>query len=346
MTTDMVSAGRDLLTHDPERAPWIPRPFEQVVCDDLAVHLARHEVATVPLADRVLVVPLPPHLVSYRQPFGSPMVPLPESVWNALGIRRAVIRTSSPDAVARPVVPADPAPVVSGPPELEPFGVRFAEVTVVDPAAGPGSSPLLDNVSGTFGPGELVCVVGASKASGRALFQVLSGILPPTSGWVVYGAEHSVGSVTSDRDNSAATPDLGEMTVRDFVAQTALSDLSELSDASGADRLRQRSGELLEQVGLGAFIDSPFAGLSDTQRGIAAVARALLPNGQAVRVRFISDPVRDQPAQIAAAIRQLIAESVQRGDTVIALSDDPTLLRMAARACGVVDGELLEARSS
>jgi energy-coupling factor transporter ATP-binding protein EcfA2 len=350
----------------------LPPAVEQIVCDELAVRMFRHQVATVPVSDRVLIVPLPTLLVSAAQPPGSQLVSLADSVWDAFGIARVApgwrsenrIEGTTQQASLQAAIDAEvdahyhphlsvrpqttAAEVTQAVPASEvglsvPLSVRDASAAQVlfDAVSittyGANAASLLD-VSGQVRGGELACIIGANKRSGQLLFEVVAGVRMPSSGLVMHGG--SPVQLTVDQGfRPGLLADLPEaldesVTVVDFVARPSLA-----SSMADPYVVRQNALETVSQLGLGSYAHVPVCTLSSAQARLAGVARALAPGSQ---VRCLADPLREQPAHIAAAIRQLVIAAAERGDAVVVLTDDAALVRGANRIFGVSEGRLLE----
>ncbi|MFJ9380726.1 ABC transporter ATP-binding protein [Streptomyces sp. NPDC101455] len=215
-----------------------------------------------------------------------------------------------------------------------------------------GSSLVVDGVGKTFGhgadehrviedlsltvdPGELVCVVGPSGAGKTTLLRCLSGLLPPTSGTVSYGGEQltkphaDIAVVFQDYRGSL----LPWMRVRDNVAFPL--------EGMGVKRAarRKRSDECLTAVGLPDVGDKYPWQLSGGMQQRVAIARGLAYEAP---VLLMDEPFGSVDAQSRFDLEDLtlslrarlgitvvvvthdIDEAVYLGDRVVVLGGQPT----------------------
>jgi branched-chain amino acid transport system ATP-binding protein len=147
---------------------------------------------------------------------------------------------------------------------------------------------VVDNVSVAFGgvealsgvslevrAGEIFCLIGPNGAGKTTLFNVISGIVRPTSGDVRFQGEsilgwplHRIASAGVARTYQIVRP-FGALSVVDNVAVGALA-------RTGSKRLaREAAREIVEFVGLGALAKRRASTLTLTQRKRLEVARAL-----------------------------------------------------------------------
>ncbi len=106
---------------------------------------------------------------------------------------------------------------------------------------------------------------------------------------------------------------------------------------------RQRTGELLERVGLGDRMDHKPTELSGGQMQRVAIARAL-----AMRPRLIlaDEPTGNLDTSSGGDIMQLFADLWQQGKTLVVITHDMTLTRRASRIIEVRDGRVIRDMSA
>jgi NitT/TauT family transport system ATP-binding protein len=131
-----------------------------------------------------------------------------------------------------------------------------------------GAIPALDSMSFTAEPGEFICVVGPSGCGKSTLLRILAGLLQPSSGNVVFGANGGVRPSTAlvFQENGV----FPWMTVRDNVAFGL-----EMHGVARADRHR-RADAMLRDVGLDGFAGNWPHELSVGMRQRVNVARAFI----------------------------------------------------------------------
>jgi NitT/TauT family transport system ATP-binding protein len=129
-----------------------------------------------------------------------------------------------------------------------------------------GGLRALDQVSFEIGAREFVCVLGASGSGKTTLLRMLAGLLPPTTGDVVFagGRTPRIGMVFQQSNL---------MPWRTVMGNIALP--LELGDL-GAEDARRRAQEMIELVGLQGFEESLPRDLSGGMAQRVAIARAFV----------------------------------------------------------------------
>jgi len=102
-----------------------------------------------------------------------------------------------------------------------------------------------------------------------------------------------------------------------------------------ANERRQRITEALDMVGLASRMKHLPAQLSGGQQQRVAIARAL-----ASKPRFLlaDEPTGNLDSQMAGQVLELLTDINQQGTTIIMITHDPILARLAGRCVEVMDG--------
>ena len=186
---------------------------------------------------------------------------------------------------------------------------------------------------------------GISGSGKTTLLNVISGLLPPTSGHVRLDDQDLYTESETARDRRRAG-DIGYVYQVQLLVPilTALENVemplvygNGLSPSERSDRAQ----EMLERVGLSGFQRHRPGQLSMGQRLRVAVARAL-----AVEPRLIlaDEPTASlDPDAAKAVIDLLLGYSSERGATLLVASHDPALDRHFSHRLTLVDGRLQEA---
>lgn len=196
-------------------------------------------------------------------------------------------------------MPGSPAPAVSVESVSKSFG------------AGPERVEALRSVTLRLGPGELVCLVGPSGCGKSTLLRILAGLIPPSTGRVVFGDDEP--------------PPERAMVFQDhslFPWLTVIDNVAFGLEAAGVarDERRERAGRLLDQLGLGAFSSRYPEELSGGMRQRAAIARALLTEP---RLLLMDEPFSALDAQSKLVLQQeLMRLWGERGQTVVYVTHD------------------------
>ena len=160
------------------------------------------------------------------------------------------------------------------------------EVTIRDlgkvySARGGGDVVALEGVSATIGSGEFVTLVGPSGCGKSTLLDIIAGLIPRSSGQVMFDG--------IDVDNGRPSSRVGLVFQKPVLLpwRTAIENVylpAQLGEnpASRANQgeLRKRAGELLDLVGLATFTEKYPWELSGGMQHRVSIARALLLEAQ------------------------------------------------------------------
>ena len=190
--------------------------------------------------------------------------------------------------------------------------------------------------------GEFLIVAGPSGSGKSTLLAIVSGLLTP-----------SVGSVTVlGRDLAAMSRDAFDrfrlesfgFIFQGFHLLPALTATEQVSIVLRHQGLRWPAARgqaraALEQMGLGARLDSRPAELSGGEKQRVAIARALAKRPQLI---FADEPTSALDSENGRQVtRMLRAAAEQDGATVVCVTHDPRLIEHASRVIRMEDGALL-----
>lgn len=194
--------------------------------------------------------------------------------------------------------------------------------------------------------GEQVLLRGVSGSGKTTLFNILAGLLHPTTGTVSYGEQPLYALAEAARDRYRARHIgyvfqnhnlIGSLTALENVVMP----MAFASDLSPADQ-RKRAARLLESVGLSDYLNTLPRRMSAGQRLRIAVARAL---ANTPRVLLADEPTAALDAEAAEIIMDLLqtACAASRALLIVA-SHDPALVGRFKRRVDLQAGQLHEAQ--
>jgi putative ABC transport system ATP-binding protein len=186
-------------------------------------------------------------------------------------------------------------------------------------------------------PEEFVVLLGPSGSGKTTLLNVIGGIEPASSGSVVVG-----GDDVSDLDEEGRTRFRRETV--GFIFQffnliptlTALENVQLIAELAGAE---ERSGEMLERVGLGDRLDHFPAQLSGGEQQRVAVARALVGGP---RILLGDEPTGALDLETGRRVLGLLhAVSRELDQTVLLVTHNAAIAAMADRVLQMRDGRIV-----
>ncbi len=201
--------------------------------------------------------------------------------------------------------------------DAAPGGTRVDAVNVSRQV---GARKILQELSLSVEPGELVAIAGGSGAGKTTLLEILAGLHPPTAGevrhdGVLCGARLSgecrIGYVPQDDIIHL------EMPLRRTLRYAARLRLPAGTSAAEADRVVE---ETMVDLDLADRAEVPVRSLSGGQRKRASIAVELLTRPH---VFFLDEPTSGLDPSTAADVMRLLRRLTQRGVTVILTTHEP-----------------------
>jgi ABC-type multidrug transport system ATPase subunit len=188
-----------------------------------------------------------------------------------------------------------------------------ARVDAVDVSRRVGNRRILQPLSLTVEPGELVAIAGGSGAGKSTLLETLAGLQPPDTGEVLLDGTRGtrIGYVPQEDIIHL------EMPLRRTLRYAARLRLPAGTSAAEADRVVE---ETMRDLDLADRADVQVRALSGGQRKRASIAVELLTRP---RLFFLDEPTSGLDPSTAADVMRLLRRLTQRGVTVILTSHEP-----------------------
>lgn len=190
--------------------------------------------------------------------------------------------------------------------------------------------------------GEALCIIGPSGAGKSTLLHLLGGLDEPSKGKVFFEGE-ALYRIPEEERAKIRNERIG------FVFQfyhllpefSALENvlLPALIDAIAFARAKERAEELLRLVGLEARMDHKPSQLSGGEQQRVAIARTLINDPDII---FCDEPTGNLDSQQGAQIVELLRNlNREQGKTLVIVSHEESIARMANRIVHIRDGKLL-----
>jgi ABC-type lipoprotein export system ATPase subunit len=205
----------------------------------------------------------------------------------------------------------------------------------------------VDRVSFKIAPRQLIAITGASGCGKTTLMYLLGSLERPTSGKLIMDGI-DVGALKGRRENEFRSKKVG------FVFQsfnlipnlTALENVMlpmEIVGKHGKDR-QERAHQLLLQVGLEEkrHLHRPTK-LSGGQQQRVAIARALANNPSVI---LADEPTGNLDSKTGRRIVELLVQLSHQGRTVIVVTHDRSIARLADKRMEMEDGRILSIKNN
>ena len=202
----------------------------------------------------------------------------------------------------------------------ERFGTRGAWVGAVAVSRRVGARQILQEMTLSIEPGELVAIAGGSGAGKTTLLEILAGLQPPSLGEVRHdgvlqgarvSAQSRIGYVPQDDIIHL------EMPLRRTLRYAARLRLPAGTSAAEADGVVE---ETMRDLDLADRAEVPVRALSGGQRKRASIAVELLTRP---RLFFLDEPTSGLDPSTAADVMRLLRRLSRRGVTVVLTTHEP-----------------------
>ena len=195
-----------------------------------------------------------------------------------------------------------------------------ARVDAIDISRRVGGRQILQKLSLSVEPGELVAIAGGSGAGKTTLLEVLAGLQPPSAGELRHDGVARRPRITTDsRVGYVPQDDIIhlEMPLRRTLRYAARLRLPAATSAAEAERIVE---ETLQDLDLADRADVPVRALSGGQRKRASIAVELLTRP---RLFFLDEPTSGLDPSTAAEVMRLLRRLSRRGVTVVVTTHEP-----------------------
>jgi putative ABC transport system ATP-binding protein len=200
-----------------------------------------------------------------------------------------------------------------------------------------GQVSALEEVSFQLEPGEWISVMGPSGSGKTTLINLLGALDTPTRGRVVFD-----GTELGGLDPAARTRFRAERIGFVFQAFHLVPYLTAVENVMLAQYFHsltdeQQARRALERVGLGHRLRHLPAALSAGEQQRVAIARALINQPKLI---LADEPTGNLDEQNEAVVMQLFHELHREGHTLVVVTHDPTIGRLADRCLELQHGRL------
>lgn len=200
-----------------------------------------------------------------------------------------------------------------------------------------GDTVALDDLTLEFKDGKLTTLLGPSGCGKSTLLNLISGILPVTSGKIWFGEREVTGLSPDKRNiglvfqNYALYP---HMTVGENIAFPL-----EIKKVAKKERM-ERAKELAKLLKLEEYLQRKPAQLSGGQQQRVAIGRALIMRPALV---LADEPTGNLDSQSSQDVMDLLCKASRHyQQTVLMITHNMNLTSQADRVFQVTDGELIE----
>jgi len=200
----------------------------------------------------------------------------------------------------------------------------------------------LSDVNLVVSPGEFVSLVGRSGSGKTTFLNILSTLLKPDSGEILYNGEN-ISGFSPFRLNALRQKDfsvvfqfhylLPYLSARENVLLPYMKGLAPVTSV-----IRQRADECLERVGLGGKGDKLPGHLSGGEQQRVAIARALVKEST---ILFADEPTGNLDKATGDSVMDLLADLKNDGLSIVMVTHDKEYAARADRVISMADGKVV-----
>lgn len=200
--------------------------------------------------------------------------------------------------------------------------------------------PALNGLSIKVKKGEFVAILGASGSGKSTAMNMIGSLDTPTEGKILLG-----GADISDADESELAQLRGKKIGFIFQSINLINSLSALDNVIlpmsfqgiPRDERKERAIKLLTQVGLKDRMINLPTQLSGGENQRVAIARALVNNPEII---LADEPTGNLDSKTGLQIINILKELHKQGKTIILITHDPQIAKIAQRRIKIKDGVL------
>src|SRR6266511_300628 len=195
------------------------------------------------------------------------------------------------------------------------------------PIADGGPKTLLEGISFTVEPGQLLAIVGSSGAGKTTLLRALLGALPATEGRITYNGRDLQESLDELRDRIGYVPQdnilHSQLRLRTALAYSAELRFGETISPAERDKLID---DVLEDLDLREQARTPIHQLSGGERKRTSVAPELLSRPALL---FLDEPTSGLDPDVEREVMELLRRMADQGSTIVVITHATSVLSCA-----------------
>ena len=190
----------------------------------------------------------------------------------------------------------------------------------------------LENINLEIKSGEFIAIIGESGSGKSTLLSILSTLLKPTSGDIVYEGMNykDIKNIDDFRKNNIGF-------IFQFHYLINYLSVKENINLANEKASKEEIFDLLKLLGIENLIDKYPNEISGGQRQRVAIARALINNPKII---FADEPTGNLDSKNSLNVFELFKTFANKGTTIIVATHDKSLAELANKIYEVKDGKI------
>lgn len=190
----------------------------------------------------------------------------------------------------------------------------------------------LENINLEIKSGEFIAIIGESGSGKSTLLSILSTLLKPTSGDIIYEGTNykDIKNIDDFRKNNIGF-------IFQFHYLINYLSVKENINLANEKASKEEIFELLKLLGIQNLIDKYPNEISGGQRQRVAIARALINNPKII---FADEPTGNLDSKNSLNVFELFKTFANKGTTIIVATHDKSLALLANKIYEVKDGKI------
>lgn len=204
-----------------------------------------------------------------------------------------------------------------------------------------GENTILKNINLDIEKGEFVAIIGQSGSGKTSLLNIIGTLDSPSSGnYLLDGYE--VTKLNNDEKARLRREKIGFIFQRynllNLFNSSENVSLPAIYAGKNVQERRQRSKELLSDLGLEHKLYSKPNELSGGQQQRVSIARALMNGGELI---LADEPTGALDSKSGIMVLEILQKLNKQGHTIVLVTHDPKIAQQAKRVIEIKDGEIL-----
>ena len=190
----------------------------------------------------------------------------------------------------------------------------------------------LENINLEIKSGEFIAIIGESGSGKSTLLSILSTLLKPTSGDIIYEGTNykDIKNIDDFRKNNIGF-------IFQFHYLINYLSVKENINLANEKASKEEIFDLLKLLGIQNLIDKYPNEISGGQRQRVAIARALINNPKII---FADEPTGNLDSKNSLNVFELFKTFANKGTTIIVATHDKSLAELANKIYEVKDGKI------
>lgn len=200
----------------------------------------------------------------------------------------------------------------------------------------------LSKISYNFEGNTMYCITGPSGSGKTTFIKILSGLMPPSEGQVLY--DNSSLYKLKNNELSVVRNKVNGFVFQDYFLEEKFSVFENVTvplyirKGLSKNEIKDLTMSALEMVGLNKKFNQLVGSLSGGEKQRTAIARAIVGNPDII---FADEPTGNLDQKNGEIIIELFKDMVKRGKMVILVTHNDNIAKLSDKVINILDGKII-----